>query len=164
MVKKFILNADGFGMYKAINFAVLDAYSSNFLTSASIVPNGEFFEEAINIIAPRCPGLDIGINLNITKGKSVSQDVNLLINSNEEFCNKYFDILREVYGIHHKEFLNQIELEFISQIEKVISKTKVTHIDSYCNIHMIPPIFKIVCKLAKQYNIQYVRTDRKSVV
>ena len=61
------------------------------------------------------------------------------------------DIEREVY--------RRVEKEFRAQIEKILSVTKADHIDSHCHTHAITPIFKIVCKLAKEYGIPYVRTQ-----
>jgi hypothetical protein len=52
----------------------------------------------------------------------------------------------------------ELEKEFRLQIEKIMSKTKVTHIDSHLHIHAIPKIFDLVCKLAKEYGIKQVRT------
>ena len=57
-----------------------------------------------------------------------------------------------------KDFLSQMEREFRRQIEKVLSKTKVSHISSHAHIHSIPPIFDLVCRLAKEYDIPQVRT------
>ena len=54
MTKKFILNADDFGMSQAFNKAVLEGNVNGILTSASICANGEAFEQAINETIPQC--------------------------------------------------------------------------------------------------------------
>ena len=59
----------------------------------------------------------------------------------------------------NKDFLNQVETEFRAQIEKAVAKTKISHLDSHVHTHAIPNIFKIVIKLAKEYNIPYIRTQ-----
>jgi predicted glycoside hydrolase/deacetylase ChbG (UPF0249 family) len=56
-MKKFILNADNFGMTSDYNRAVLNGYNNGFLKSASIVANGEAFDTAINEILPECQHL-----------------------------------------------------------------------------------------------------------
>ena len=53
----------------------------------------------------------------------------------------------------------QIEAEFRAQIEKILQFTKIDHLDSHVHTHAIPEIFKITCKLAKEYNIKFVRTQ-----
>ena len=57
--KKFILNADDFGMSPAYNRAVLEGYTSGILKSASLVANGEAFEEAWRNVIPACPDLGV---------------------------------------------------------------------------------------------------------
>jgi predicted glycoside hydrolase/deacetylase ChbG (UPF0249 family) len=56
-------------------------------------------------------------------------------------------------------FLEKVEKEFRAQIEKVLSHTKPDHLDSHVHVHAIPKIFELVCKLAKEYEINQVRTQ-----
>ena len=159
MPKKFILNADDFGMNEAFNRAVLEAYSSGLLKSASIVANGEAYDEAINSIIPQCENLGIGIHLNIIEGKAICTDLTTIVNSNGYFNNSYIQLLAKSYDKKNKLFFEEIEREFRRQIEKVLSKTKISHIDSHVHVHSIPPIFEIVCRLANEYGIKQVRTQ-----
>lgn len=146
--KKFILNADDFGMSNAFNKAVLDGYNNGFLTSASICANGEAFESATNEIIPECPNLSVGVHLNIIEGKS-------LLN-NEKFNTNYIKLM---CSSNDTMFLEQTEKEFRLQIEKVLKYAKVDHLDSHVHVHAIPKIFELTCKLAKEYDIKQVRTQ-----
>lgn len=157
--KRFILNADDFGMSQDFNRAVLIGYSDGFLRSASICANGTAFESAINEILPECQELSLGVHLNIIEGKSLTH-CPYLTDDNGNFNNGYFSM---IIKSGNKEFLNQIEKEFRAQIEKVQSSAKPDHIDSHVHVHAIPPIFKIVCKLAKEYKIPYVRTQNEII-
>jgi predicted glycoside hydrolase/deacetylase ChbG (UPF0249 family) len=158
MSKKFILNADDFGMSKAFNKAVLDGYNAGFLTSASICANGNDFDGAVNEIIPECPNLGIGVHLNIIEGKSLldSSKISMLVNSNSEFKNGYIKMMQLS---NNPEFMVQVEAEFRAQIEKVLKFTKVDHIDSHVHVHGIPKIFELTCKLAKEYGIEQIRTQ-----
>ena len=158
MTKKFILNADDFGLCKAINKAVLEGCENGLLKSVSLVANGEGFEEAVNTILPQCPELGIGIHLNVIEGLSLCEDLSLLVNSEGKFNNSFWQLLIKAYNPKEKEFMNELEREFRLQIEKIMSKTKVSHIDSHLHIHAIPKIFNLVCRLAKEYGIKQVRT------
>lgn len=157
--KRFILNADDFGLSKSINKAVLEGYEHGLLKSVSLVANGTAFDEAINDILPQCPELGVGIHLNIVEGKALCSDLNLLTDSNGNFCNSYLQLLLKAYNPKEKDFFDQLEREFRRQIEKIMSKTKVSHIDSHVHIHSIPRIFDMVCRLAKEYGIKQVRTQ-----
>lgn len=146
--KKFILNADDFGMSKAFNKAVLDGYNNGFLTSASLCANGECFDSAVNEIIPECSNLGIGVHLNIIEDKSLA--------TGETFKTGYLKLMSLS---NNSEFLKQTEKEFRLQIEKILKFTKVDHIDSHVHTHAIPKLFALTCKLAKEYDIKQVRTQ-----
>ncbi len=146
--KKFILNADDFGLEQTYNMAVLSGYLSGFLSSASICANGYAFESAINEIVPECPSLGVGVHLNIMEANSLSTE--------ESFRNNY---LKLIYLSHDKKFLQETEKEFRLQIEKVMKWIQPTHLDSHVHTHAIPSLFELTCKLAKEYGIKQVRTQ-----
>ena len=146
--RKFIINADDFGISKELNKAVLKGHLNGFLTSTSICANGKEFDSAVYEIIPECPNLGIGVHLNIIEGNS-------LLNG-DEFKNDYGTLMCMSLN---KTFLEVVEEEFRLQIEKVLKFTKVSHIDSHVHVHAIPNYFKLVCKLAKEYGIEQVRTQ-----
>ena len=156
--KKFILNADDFGMSNAFNKAVLDGYNSGFLTSASICANGEAFGAAVNEIIPECPNLGIGVHLNIIEGQALQDftKTSMLTDLSGNFNNGY---LKLIYLSNNPLFMEQAEKEFRLQIEKVLQYSKVDHIDSHVHVHGIPKIFELTCKLAKEYGIKQIRTQ-----
>ena len=158
-MKKLILNADDFGLSKEFNNAVLKGYSNGFLKSASLCANGICFINAINEIIPKCPNLSIGVHLNIMEGKSLTS-CHLLTDRYGNFQRKYLGILLNSYN---KVFLKQVENEFRSQIEKIQRYITIDHLDSHIHIHAIPKIFELTCKLAKEYKINYIRTQYESL-
>ncbi len=155
MSKKFILNADDFGMSKAYNRAVLEGYNNGFLSSASLCANGKAFNAAVNEILPECPDLGLGVHLNIVEGKPLTK-VDLLVNKKGKFNKGFVSLL---LNSGNEKLLYQIEQEFRAQIEQVLKYAQVDHLDSHVHVHAIPNIFNIVCKLAKEYGIHYVRTQ-----
>ena len=157
--KKFILNADDFGMSKAFNRAVLEGYSSGILKSASLVANGEAFEEACEKIIPACPDLGVGIHLNVIEGKSLCSDLDRLTDDEGNFNNSFPLLLLKSLNTKDNTFMEQIEREFRAQIEKVLRNTGASHIDSHVHVHSIPRIFELVCRLAKEYGIRQIRTQ-----
>lgn len=153
--KKFILNADDFGLATENNRAVLEGYNNGFLSSASVCANGNAFNSAVNEILPECPNLGIGVHLNIIEGKALTKN-KLLSNKNNEFNNGFISLCVKSYS---PEFMREVETEFRCQIEKVLQYTKVDHIDSHVHVHSIPNIFKLTLKLAEEYDIPYLRTQ-----
>ncbi len=158
--KKFILNADDFGMSEAFNTAILEGYQAGLLKSTSLVANGQAYEEAVNNVIPACPDLGVGVHLNFIEGKSLVKDLNTLTDSDGNFNNSYGQMIIKAYNKKNDEFLKQLETEFRAQIEKIKnSGVNITHIDSHVHTHAIPPIFELVCKLAKEYGIKQIRTQ-----
>ena len=157
VMKKFILNADNFGKTQDYNRAVLNGYNNGFLKSASIIANGNAFDTAINEILPECQHLSLGLHINLTDGAPIS-NLKLLVDNTGKF-NTSFTKLNKL--VKKTVYLNEIEQEIRAQLEKVTSQTKIDHIDSEDNIHCIPEIFNIVCKLAQEYNINYIRTFKE---
>lgn len=155
MTKHFILNADDFGMTKEYNKAVLEGYNNGFLGSASLCANGEAFMAAINDIMPECPELSVGVHLNIIEGKSLT-DCPLLTDREGNFNKGYLYFILNQFN---KDFIMQVEQEFRAQIEKIKDHIEISHIDSHVHTHAIPNIFKLTAKLAKEYEIPYVRTQ-----
>ena len=153
--RKFILNADDFGMSKAHNRAVLDGYHKGFLTSASLCANGKAFNAAVNEIIPECPNLGIGVHLNIIEGRALTK-APMLTNKKGKFNKGFSGILLKA---NDPAFLEQIEFEFRTQIETIQNYAKIDHIDSHVHTHAIPSIFNIAAKLAKEYNIPFIRTQ-----
>ena len=157
--KRFILNADDFGMSHAFNRAVLEGYGEGILKSASLVANGEAFEEAVNEIIPACPDLGVGVHLNIIEGKSLCRELDTLTDSEGNFNNSFGQLLIKSLNTKDNTFMEQLEKEFRAQIEDIQAKTFVTHIDSHVHTHSIPRIFDLVCRLAKEYGISQIRTQ-----
>ena len=158
-MKKFILNADDFGMSTAYNRAILEGYEYGILKSASLTANGEAFEEACTKVIPSCPNLGVGIHLNIIEGKSLCADLDQLTDDEGNFNNSFGELLLKSLNQKNTAFIEQIEKEFRAQIEQVINRTQVTHIDSHVHTHSIPKIFELTAKLAKEYGIKQIRTQ-----
>ena len=98
MVKKFILNADDFGISNDLNRAVLEAYQLGILKSASLMANGPAFENAINEVLPNCPDLGVGIHINLIEGYSLCQDNTSLVDSDGRFRNSFLNLLFRAYN------------------------------------------------------------------
>ena len=153
-LKKFILNSDNFGLSPDYNRAVLNGYNNGFLKSASITANGAAFDAAVNEILPECQKLSVGVHLNLTAGKPLTYS-DCLTDDAGNFKHSFFSLFLNA----GKEcFLKQIEKEFRAQIEKISGYVKPSHIDSSGDVHCIPQIFELTCRLAAEYKISCVRT------
>jgi len=159
-MKKLIVSSECFGWNHDFNRAILNGSNNGFLTNARIIANGEAFDSALYEIAPECPNVSFGINLNITKGKSLTRCT--YITDNDRNFNKNLFTLIKLSK--NKNALIEIENEFRAQIEKIIMSATIKSISSVDFVHEIPSIFKIVCKLAKQYKIDRIITHSENLI
>ncbi len=106
-----------------------------------------------------------GIHLNISLGKPISnpKEVISLVDKNGCFeKNAYSLILKIILGRVSKE---HIKNEFEAQIKRVLVKfDSISHIDGHEHIHALPLVYPIVLKLAKKYNIPFVRIPKQNLL
>lgn len=155
--KKLIINADDFGLCEGINNGVDNLLQSGSLTSVSIMPTGYAFTSAVKI-AKNNASINLGIHLSLIETKPILplDKIPSLINKNGVFKNKFYIFLtRYLLGKINKV---QVTEELRAQIEKVKEEgIIITHLDSHQHVHMLPGIFLIVLKLAKEYKIPFIR-------
>ena len=145
--KNLIFTADDFGYNKAFNKAVFKAFKEGMLNSAALMVNCEGFFEAVEMFKDM-KGCHLSVHLNIIEGNSLS--------TSETFKDWFFKIWQKTYD---KNYMNFLEKEFRAQIEKVLKFYKADMLNSHVHTHAIPKIFEMTCKLAKEYGIDYVRTQ-----
>ncbi|MEI8377443.1 MAG: ChbG/HpnK family deacetylase [bacterium] len=160
MNKKLVITADDFGISEDANEAILRAFKEGSLTNTCIIANGDAFEHAMKEIFPQISEIGFGVHLNIIEGKTlhpINRD-SLLYDSEWFYSNSFGELLTKSFN---QTFLKEVETDFRFQIEKVLEKAKVDHLNSHVHVHAIPNIFRITCKLAKEYGIKYVRTQNE---
>lgn len=155
--KKLIVTADDFGLTKGINNGTIEAHLRGIVTRASIIANGEAFEDAI-LLAKKNKGLPVGIHLTLVEEIPVLQHNNIrsltgvdgkfLINYRAFFA-KY--ILRKIN-------IREVYVEWESQIQKVLATgVHINHIDSHQHLHLLPGLFDQAIALAIKYKIKKIR-------
>ena len=155
---KVIVNADDFGMSETVNEAIAEGFSNGIINSTSIMANMPAFDDAVGKLS--ClEGIGLAVHLNIIEGKALTHCPSLCDNDGN-FNLSFTQILRKSLS---KDFLKEVENEFRMQIEKVLKYATPYNLDSHVHVHSIPPIFNIVCKLAKEYKIPFVRTQFENI-
>jgi len=154
-----IINADDYGISEDNNLAILEASKFGLLKSTSVMVNTPYCNYNILEALLDNESFRICLNLNIIEFKTFKKDLNpksMLYNEKGQYNNGFVSLMMKSLD---KEFLNEVEEDFRLQIEEALQHFQPAHLDSHVHIHAIPNIFKIVCKLAKEYNIPYVRTQ-----
>lgn len=151
-MKKLIVNADDFGISELTNKGIIYCFTNGILTSTTIMANGIAFEGAVEL-AKKHKGLGIGVHLNLTQGKPLTDAFQ------GELTEK--NIYKAMAGLLDAK---SIKKEFRTQIEKVLDNgIKPTHLDGHKHIHIFPKIAGIVISLAKEYDIKAIRLPRNRI-
>jgi chitin disaccharide deacetylase len=162
-MKELIINADDFGLSSGANRGILKAWQEGILTSASLMPGGLAFDEAV-AIARDNPGLQVGLHLTLVQGRAVLERQGLppLADQNGDFGNdpvlagmRYFFVkpLR-------KKLFREIEAQIVKCVDAGIN---LSHVDGHLNIHMHPVVFDILCELMPKYGIKSFRLSRENL-
>jgi predicted glycoside hydrolase/deacetylase ChbG (UPF0249 family) len=132
------------------------AYRQGVVTSASLMVNMPGFDDAINLIRQN-PGLDIGLHVNIIRGRPVSSLINSgSLTKKGTFLMSIPSLLTRI--TIGKISLKELEIECRAQIEKVLKQdVSISHIDSEKHLHLFRPFFKLSLKLANEYGIKKIR-------
>lgn len=128
---KLIVNADDFGMSRGVNLGIIEAHKNGIVTSTTLMVTMPEVEQAL-LLARDCPNLGIGLHLNCTLGKPLTDCKSLIKDSGEfykprENPNQALFDEEEIY----REFSAQYDL-FVRQVGR-----KPTHLDSHLYAHQV---------------------------
>lgn len=154
---KLIINADDFGLSKAVNYGIIEAHKHGVVTSTTALVTAEAFRECKQL-ALENPLLSVGIHLNITLGKPLVKHLTLVDENNNFFT-------KMEYIEDFMKSQEELYLEWKAQIEYFIEvmEVKPTHIDSHHHVHMLPKALPIVRRLAKEYELP-IRGDGEIIL
>lgn len=152
-MKRLIVTADDLGLAKSINEGIAKACREGIVSSVSVIPTGEAFEDALKVIKDL--GLkEIGAHLALTETRP-------LLNSSK-FYKNHNGFLKDIF--FRKIVSASIQKELKAQLEMLgKAGVKISHINGHEHIHMMPEILNIFISLAKEFDIpalRYPRGDR----
>ncbi|HLK62834.1 MAG TPA: ChbG/HpnK family deacetylase [Bryobacteraceae bacterium] len=138
------MNADDFGFTPDVNEGIVEGYRRGILTAATLMANGDAFEDAVRR-AKDAPALDIGCHLvligghSLTNGKALPRSVPQLLSALAR---------REI----------RVEQELSAQIRHIVSAgLRPTHLDTHKHTHLAPPVLDAVARLSQEFGIRWVR-------
>jgi hopanoid biosynthesis associated protein HpnK len=161
-MKKLIVNADDFGLTEGVNRAIIHGHRDGIITSTTLMANGQAFDQAVES-ASAAPELGVGVHLNLTQGRPTcpASQVRSILTPGGTFYPSPGILARRI--LTHKVKPSDVENELRSQIEKIaLAGVRITHLDGHKHIHLLPPIFSVVVKLAHEYGIDCVRCPIES--
>lgn len=155
---KLIVNADDFGWDQSCSEAILETFRRRFISTTTACANGEYLEEAIGTVLDTEYAEKVGVHLVLTEGKPLTDKMR----GCSTFCKD---------GLYHFGFSRYKKLsntdakivydEFSEQIRRLKALgINIHHLDSHHHIHNAPNIFPIVLHVAKEQEINRIRSFR----
>ena len=158
--RRLIINADDFGRSHSINQAVIRAHRDGVLTTASLMVNGEAFDEAVEL-ARQHLNLGVGLHLTLVCGTASlpREKIPGLINEKGEFSN---DPIRSGLAYFTRQGLRkELKAEMAAQFEKFCrTGLALDHVDGHLNMHLHPTVFALLMEDARTWNVTALRLTR----
>jgi chitin disaccharide deacetylase len=142
---------------------VARAFKTGILTSATIMANGDAFEDAIEI-ARATPGLGIGCHLSAVGGRPVApaRDEDSLLDGDGMLPATLTQLMIKLARGQVRSA--DIEREFRAQVERVVAAgITPTHLDSHKHSHSHPHVMRALARVAREFRIGSVRNPFESV-
>ena len=159
--RRLIVSADDFGLSAGVNAGIIRAHREGILTDASLMVNGQAFEEAV-ALARAHPSLSVGLHLMLLQGRAVlpRERIPHLVDGVGMFgTNPIWTGLRYFFTPGIRE---QLRREIVAQLEKFAATgLLLSHVDGHLTIHMHPTVVRILLEVADHYHIQAVRLPRE---
>lgn len=147
MIKRLIVNADDYGLSEGVCLVILKAHRDGILTSTTCMMNMENIEKYLEMTKDY-PNLGLGVHLNITVGKPLT---------NVSFVDEKGNFKSRDTYTNREVIVSQEELyqEWKAQIEKFIKIMghKPTHLDSHHHVHLLNSNIDVALKLAHEYDL-----------
>lgn len=146
---RLIINADDFGHNSNTNAAIVSCFENGFINSTTILVNMDSFQEAILLAEKHRLKDRIGIHINLTEGKPLTDLRGTgLIDDDGNFL---IEKVRSASIMFSPRLKSRIKKEIFRQYDKLIANgINPTHIDSHQHMHHLPWIAPLFFDLASK--------------
>jgi chitin disaccharide deacetylase len=150
-----IVNADDYGYFPCVSRGILAAARQGAVTATGILANAPFLDEQLGWLRS-APSLDVGVHLNLTRGTPITDGMrHRLRRSRGQFVRKEQMAAALLTG---QLTVADVRAEWQSQIEACLAHgLRPQFLNSHEHVHMLPPLFRLIHELARQYAIEHVR-------
>ncbi len=168
-MRRLIINADDFGLTSGVNRAIVEAYEGGIVTSATLMANGQAFDEAISLARSR-PRLGVGCHIVLVDGtpliRQAATQTLLDPRGNAGGAVRFREGIGKFAALALVGRLDEdeIEAEALAQIGRLqASGIVVTHLDSHKHTHMFPRVFKPLLRAAQACGVKAIRNPFERV-
>jgi hopanoid biosynthesis associated protein HpnK len=161
-LKRLIVCADDLGLHPGINAGILECHRKGIVTSASISPSGQAFEEACGLLRG-APQLDLGVHLTLVGEAPVSSPATLPTLAPEgRFPRDYAVLFRRLLLRRVRE--EEVERELVAQVARVRDAgIAVSHLDGHQHVHLHPALLPVVIRVAQRFGVKALRAASRVI-
>ncbi|MGH6887690.1 MAG: carbohydrate deacetylase [Rhizomicrobium sp.] len=154
---RIIVNADDLGSSRKVNAAIFALMTAGRIRSATLIPNGRAFEEAVSRTG-EFPHCSFGIHLNTASGPPVGNDSALPAILGADGCFRLEAVQRLFVS---KRVRTAVLGEWEAQLERVRNAgVPISHIDSHHHLHTVPALFAALKHVQRDFGVARVRLAR----
>jgi len=136
---RVIVHADDFGLHPALNAGVERAHREGVVTSASLMPLGPAFGDAVQR-SQAMPTLDLGLHLTLVGVPGFPPTLGTFL----------ADYARGVWPARRVADALRGQLDAVCGLP-------ISHLDSHQHLHVLPGIMRVVCPIASEYGLRAIR-------
>ena len=160
-VRRLIINADDFGLTSGVNRAILEAYTSGVVTSATLMANAAAFDEAVHL-ASFTDQFEVGCHVVLVDGAPImgTRQVPTLMDQRNGRGVRFrkgagsFGLAAWAGRVDPKH----IAAEATAQIGKLqASGIRLTHLDTHKHVHMFPKVLRALFWAAQACGVRAIR-------
>jgi chitin disaccharide deacetylase len=159
--RKLIIHADDLGISERVNAGIERAHRDGILTSTSIMAVGGAFDHAVELCQAN-PGLDIGVHLTLVEERPLTPVAQIpsLVDPSGRFHRTAFGFTGRYFSGRIK--IDEVYRELDAQLRRVRdSGIAISHLDSHQHVHMLPGLFDVTTRLARENGIPAIRIPRE---
>jgi predicted glycoside hydrolase/deacetylase ChbG (UPF0249 family) len=148
-----IINADDFGANSTINLAISKCFALGIINSTSMIANMKGFDDAIRMCKDNGFQDKIGLHVNLTAGKALTDlSKTKLVDEEGIFIKKKVN-KKCIYLSHEVNKLVNTEIE--AQLNALyVNNITPTHINSHHHVHTFPWLAPTFIKVANKFNLK----------
>lgn len=157
MMKRLIVNADDFGLTRGVNRGIIRAHREGIVTSATLMANGEAFEDAVEL-ARANSSLGVGVHIVLIGGRAIAPKEKLggLADKNGNLPASIAQICIKVVTAFTRR--SHIEAEMRAQVERVLNAgITPTHLDTHKHLHGNTWFLESLLRVGAEYRIFKIR-------
>jgi predicted glycoside hydrolase/deacetylase ChbG (UPF0249 family) len=157
-----VVNADDFGLTKGVCHAILRAGRDGIVTSTSVLATGPALAGALPAL--RDSGLGIGAHLSAVGHHPPllsSREIPSLVDRDGRLADSWRPFLIRL--ARGRIDLEDLEREFDAQLAALRGAgVEISHLDTHQNLHLWPPVARVLVELAGRWNVRALRVTRSN--